>query len=162
MTLRPALLPLAVLLAALPLHGCVASGAGGGPTADPAVLTSTDVFADYLRGNGIVVGPPSYSSTSSYLDLSTLNGSITSHLVRVGASGEESAIVIYPFVSPEAAEANIFGIAEDRAAPGIGGQRFVPRDKEVYQNGALVVVYYGRDASIRGTLRNALGPVKRR
>ena len=159
MTLR---LPLAGLFVALsPLVGCASPGASTA-TADPAVLTSVDQFVDYLRREGVVVSSPEYSSTSNFIENTALNGSVTSYLVRFGASGEESVVIIYPFVSPEAAENNVFPIAEDRAIPGIGGRRFEPRDKQTYQNGSLVVVYYGRDSSIRSTLRNALGLAKRR
>ena len=163
MTRRLPFIVLAAATVVTPLSGCASSTAGSAtPAANPAVLTSVDMFVDYLRRNGIVVGNPEYTSTSTYLENSALNGSITSYQVRVGASGEQSIITIYPFVSPEMAEASVFRIAEDRAAPGEGGQRFTPRDKQTYQNGSLVVVYYGRDSSIRGTLRDALGPVKRR
>ena len=71
-------------------------------------------------------------------------------------------MVIYPFRSAELAEENVFRIAENRQAPGIGGQRFESRNKRTYQNGGLVVVYYGTDATVRSSLRGALGAAKRR
>lgn len=152
--------PLVVLLALF--TGCASSGAGAPPPSDTAALVNAETFANYLRDEGLFLEGPEYTSTTSYLDASSLTGSILTFLVSTGVSGEASPIIIFPFRDAATAEANVFAIAESRATPGIGGQQARPRDKRVYQNGRLVVTYYGRDSSVRAALRGALGAPARR
>ncbi len=152
---------LSLVLSLFIIAGC-ASTEGSGASVDPLVLSNGDTFANYLRDEGLLLEGPEYTSTLSFLDASILTGPVLGYLVSAGVSGDQSVVQIFPFRDEATAQANVFPIAEARAAPGIGGQRFTPRDKRTYQNGALVVVYYGRDATVRGSLRRALGPVKRR
>ena len=149
--------PLA-LVALVALAGCASSG----PTADPAVLTTADTFADYLQREGLNLQNPAYASTTSFLGDNVLAGSIVSFVVTPGPAGDPGVVSIYPFRSIELAEGNTFRISEDQAAPGIGGNVPIRGEQRTYQRGQLVVVYRGTDATVRSTLRAALGRAKRR
>ena len=144
-------------LSLLMISGCIASGTSGFEPDSP-VLADAEAFAAYLSDEGLRLEGPEYYSTATPFGSDILSGPILTYDVSSGVvnstvQGEQGVLRIYPFTNAGSAEASVFPIS---GGPSIGTRRWT------YQNGRLVVVYYGRDASVRGVLQQALGRVHRR
>lgn len=133
--LSPALLALALTLAACaPRTGdAVADGEDGARVTTEAGLEAALGQSGFLlRPRGFTTDPLVSATASEY---------------TVGGTGS-GYLQVYSFSSAEEAERDM----RDVASRGVGGS------VRVYQNGPLVVAFYGTDPALGATLTRLLGP----